>query len=59
MSMTANDGPHEVVVEPPDADGVLVIDCQTCPWETTATDPMFVDSIVMRHGIITGTIRLK
>lgn len=57
--MTMMEGPHEVTVGSPDSEGLIEIDCQTCPWNTTATDPMFVEAIVRRHGILTGTIKLK
>lgn len=57
--MTMMEGPHEIECSPPNSDGIIIIDCQTCPWESHATDPMFVDAIVRRHGILTGNIELK
>ena len=54
-----DDGPHEIEVEAPDENGLIHIYCKTCPeFNTNATDPMFVEAIVTRHGITTGQINL-
>lgn len=58
MSMMA-EGPHEVVVDDPDADGEIYIHCTGCPWNTHATEQTYVKSLVLRHQVITGTRELK
>lgn len=58
MSMMA-EGPHEVVVDDPDVDGIIYIHCTGCPWNTHATDKTYVPSLVLRHRVITGTVSLK
>ena len=59
MALVGDDGPHELDVSTPDENGIITIICRTCDWNSEATDPMFVESIAMRHGVLTGQIKLR
>lgn len=53
------DGPHNIIIDDPDADGEIYIHCEGCEWNAHATDPVYVDSIALRHQVITGVKKLK
>lgn len=49
---------HEINVSAPDEDGMITLTCSQGDFETIVTDPMFVDAVAKRHGILIGDIKL-